>query len=122
MDFAVPSKSIFTSIREFLTPKGPTIGPPPRTEQYRQITPTPIAMRSPRKQLMEGGTPQAKRVSECVPFSTRFALLVFSIRLKFTDSTVGLEALDKEVTSLKNDAKKADLPSVVAPLKQCRQL
>lgn len=124
MAYVAPSKSIFAIIREFFVPKGRAIGPSPRTEQYMKITPTLIGMRSLKTELMEGrsqlmdgdGMPQAKRASESVPFSTRFTLLVFSVRLKFTESAAGLDALRKELKLLKNDATKANLTSVVATL------
>jgi hypothetical protein len=82
-----------------------------------QARPTPIAMRSSKQQLKDGGSiPIAKRASENVPFSTRFALLVFSLRLKFTESATGLEALRAEVKLLKSSSSKAGLSSVVDAL------
>jgi hypothetical protein len=114
MDFAIPSKSLFTSIGEFFSPPNRAIGPMPRTEQSTPMRPTPIAMRSPKQQLKDGGSaPLAKRASGSVPFSTRFALLVFSVRLKFTKSAAGLDALKNDVKSFKKGAKEAGLSSTV---------
>jgi hypothetical protein len=82
--------------------------------QFRQAAPTPIAMRSPKQLLKDGGgTPVTNKATKSVPFSTRFALLVFSIRLKFTESAAGLEALKVEAKSLKQSARTANLSSVV---------
>jgi hypothetical protein len=74
-------------------------------------------MRSSKQQLKDGGsTPMAKRASESVPFSTRFALLVFSVRLKFTESATSLKALKVDVTLLKKSTNKTTLSSTVDAL------
>jgi hypothetical protein len=117
MTFAIPPKSIFTSIGEFFSPPNRAIGPMPRTKRCTQARPTPIAMRSSKQQLKDGGsTPMAKRASESVPFSTRFALLVFSVRLKFTESATSLKALKVDVTLLKKSTNKTTLSSTVDAL------
>lgn len=114
MDFVAPPKNVFTCIREFFNPPKRAIGPEPRTAQSTHLRSTPIAMRSPKKQLKDGGiTPMAKRASESPPFSMRFAMLVFSVPLKFTESATDLAALKDEMKLLKKSAKEANLPSTV---------
>jgi hypothetical protein len=114
MDFVARPKNVFTCIGEFFIPPNRAIGPEPRTAQSTHLRSTPITMRSPKQQLKDGGsTPMAKRASESPPFSTRFAMLVFSVRLKFTESAAGLAALKGELKLLKKSAEKANLSSTV---------
>lgn len=116
MNFVIPPKNIFTTIGEFFKPpiQARAIGPEPRTTQIRQTHQKPIVMRSPQQQLKDGGsTPMAKRASESVPFSTRFAMLVFSVRLKFTGSAAGLKALKVDVKVLRKASMEAGLSSAV---------
>ena len=122
MSIVFPVNNIFKRFAESVAPAHRPIGRAgtqageQRAPKVQRTQPMPIGMRSARQQLAdELGGPIAGKASGSVPFSTRFAILVFSVRLKFTGSTAGLNALRTEVKTLQKSLADAnDAPSAAA--------
>lgn len=122
MSIVFPANNIFKRFAESVAPAHRPIGRAgtqageQRAPKVQRTQPMPIGMRSARQQLAdELGGPIAGKASGSVPFSTRFAILVFSVRLKFTGSTAGLNALRTEVKTLQKSLADAnDAPSATA--------
>lgn len=123
MSIVFPANNIFKRFAESVAPAHRPIGRAgtqageQRAPKVQRTQPMPIGMRSPRQQLADGlGKPIAGKASGSVPFSTRFAILVFSVRLKFTGSTAGLNALRTEVKTLQKSLAAANDASSAAAL------
>lgn len=123
MSIVFPVNNIFKRFAESVAPAHRPIGRAgtqageQRAPKVQRTQPMPIGMRSARQQLAdELGGPIAGKASGSVPFSTRFAILVFSVRLKFTGSTAGLNALRTEVKTLQKSLADANDASSAAAL------
>ena len=123
MSIVFPANNIFKRFAESVAPAHRPIGRAgtqageQRAPKVQRTQPMPIGMRSARQQLADGlGKPIAGKASGSVPFSTRFAILVFSVRLKFTGSTAGLNALRTEVKTLQKSLADANDASSAAAL------
>lgn len=84
------------------------IGRMPATGRTAPLCPTPFFQRSSRQMVtQQDGRPLQNKATTCLSFGSRFQLLVFSTRLRFTRSRAGLVALKEEVRLFKKALKSA---------------
>lgn len=96
--------------------KHAAIGRMPATGRSAPLRPTSFFQRSSRQMVtQQDGRPLQNKASTCLSFGSRFQLLVFSTRLRFTRSLAGLEALKQEVKLFKKALKSAAPAPAPAP-------